>query len=130
MCGHWALPRVFQDVFGYNSPESSPWRYDVASTGDTKLVEDATITTYGYTGDTAVPDLGFTGTQRYAAEVDLGWLYVESGYNGYFLSKFTMECGNDNLIGQGTVPEPATMLLLGSGLIGMAAFGRRKFRKN
>ena len=109
-----------------NDSKSNPWRFSPTDK-DNKI--------------NSVADMGFgfdewTGTEgdtHYAVSgFDLSYIYLDnSNWDGVFTSHFTMECGNDNLMGKGVAPapEPATMLLLGTGLIGLAGASRKKFKK-
>jgi len=60
--------------------------------------------------------------------VDLAFLGANTGFSAWN----TMRCGNDRLFSEGTtsaaVPEPATIFLLGSGLLGLFGY-RKKIRK-
>ena len=108
---------------------SNPWQYDPSENNDVKI-SSGTIGYQSFSGDLFLEDINQTlyGDIHYAASVNLGFLTL-AGYDN-FISHFTMQCGNDNLMGStAPVPEPATLLLFGTGLIGLAGIGRKKFKK-
>lgn len=102
---------------------SNPWLYLDGGTVISDDYNDVDFTGGEYSYDFE----GLTGGNHYAVSVDLSFL----GDNQDFIAHFTMGCGNDNLMGSGTtpVPEPATMLLFGSGLVIIAGLGRKRFLK-
>lgn len=125
---NFSLYRVsdWQDVLYAAHAVANPFEYDSTAGTEALVLAPTDIAgAYGVDGTSYILEGSFDlSALEYT---DLG-LYAVNLYSGGDISmRWTMSCGNDFLeITTAPIPEPSTYLLLGSGIIGLAFWRRRR----
>ncbi|HSV44123.1 MAG TPA: PEP-CTERM sorting domain-containing protein [Candidatus Bathyarchaeia archaeon] len=111
-----------QNVSYTQHSEANPWRLSRTNTG---AVSSANTWVGKLDSDEFVYGSLYKTHTVIEARIPLAWINADNDVWAHW----TMKCGNDYLNLHGTVtttPEPATVMLLGSGLLGLAGLRRRK----
>jgi hypothetical protein len=118
-----------ETVYYNQNDAANPFKYaGVQPNNDGYVEESVGSGIWNYlAGSQDGPDYGFEGwlgnNIHNVFDVDLSYFAGQD-----LLVHYTYGCGNDNLMGEATVPvpEPATMVMIGLSTIGLAAFRRKK----
>jgi hypothetical protein len=104
----------------HQNEQANPWRY---VSGGELLFSDLSFSYIAGLSDAGIGNGLIGGTHNVISGLDLTFL----GMSTTFTVHTAEGCGNDNLMGRATiVPEPMSMMLLGSGLIGIVGLRRKK----
>lgn len=112
-----------QNVAFIQHSEANPWR--LTRTTNTGTISSANTWIGKLNSDEFVYGSLYNTHTVIEARIPLAWINADDDV----WMHWTMKCGNDYLNLHGTVtttPEPATVMLLGSGLLGLAGLRRRK----
>jgi len=112
------------------------WGVEVSSLGNNVWSISTAGTLVTTLNDPLILQVEYTllSVDRFSFGSGSDWAWNESQGTGPWAQAYTLDTTDgDSIDGSGgstaPIPEPATMLLLGSGLIGLAGVGRKKYLK-